>query len=438
MIKRFWFYYIAIQLMILIPAFASGQFLKLMRQELPNIDRHTIRTSQYRLIFPAEITDQAQQLANILEQSYAPTAKSLNVKPKRITIVLHNHTTISNAMVYYQPRKSDFYTMPPQDTDMEWINSIAVHELRHVAQHAASKYGITALLSYIIGDASHGPVAATVPNWFSEGDAVVIETALTRGGRGRLPGFETAIKTILAENGLYDYDVAVLPSYNNWFPSHYHLGYLLVAYLRHTYGEDVIKKIYAKAGSWPFSPIAFSMVVKSITGKSVEMLYLDAMKELNSRWVEQIADLQISNARIITNSHHENYTNYKMPHFLSDGSIIALKSSQDDIACFTIIDTLGHEQKIHTPGYLPPGTISCTNDILIWSEFAWDIRWGFRDYAVIKMLDTQTGETKQITHKSRLFSPALSKDAKLIVAVKVSDVNSYSLVIIDAVSGEQT
>ena len=64
--------------------------------------------------------------------------------------------------------------------------------------------------------AAAAAVAAYVPFWFLEGDAVVSETALSHSGRGRNPYFLMENKAQAVENGIYSYDKASLGSYKDY------------------------------------------------------------------------------------------------------------------------------------------------------------------------------------------------------------------------------
>ena len=43
----------------------------------------------------------------------------------------------------------------------------------------------------------------SIPDWFFEGDAITMETALTKGGRGRIPAFAMNIRAFSIENTKY-------------------------------------------------------------------------------------------------------------------------------------------------------------------------------------------------------------------------------------------
>src|SRR5690606_19779480 len=74
---------------------------------------------------------------------------------------------------------------------------------------------------------------------------------------------------------------------------------------------------------------------------------------------------------------------------------------------------------------------------IVWDELKYDPRYLYRDYSVINIYDTNTRVFRQLTHRSRLFSPSLSVDGATIAAVKVTLENQNSLVLLDAATGRQ-
>src|SRR5690606_25857160 len=111
-------------------------------------------------------------------------SRSLEKGPAKISIFLQNQGTTANGFVTLSPRRSEFFAIPPQEFDyQDWLNSLAVHELRHVVQFdklsGKFKPPFEGLGLALLG--------ITLPPWFTEGDAVNIETALTPAGRGRQP-----------------------------------------------------------------------------------------------------------------------------------------------------------------------------------------------------------------------------------------------------------
>ena len=150
-----------------------------------------IDTEHFEIIFPKGIEKQAQRVSHLLETAYPLVSRSLEVYPKKISLILQNQSTVSNGFVTLAPRRSEWYTTPAMDpelTNTEWLKTLAVHEFRHVVQFQKTRQGFNRVLEIWLGEIGQAlGIGLTLPPWFLEGDAVGIETALTKGGRGRLP-----------------------------------------------------------------------------------------------------------------------------------------------------------------------------------------------------------------------------------------------------------
>jgi hypothetical protein len=121
----------------------------------------------------------------------------MGARPRKIPVILQNQSSVSNGFVTLTPRRSEFYTMPPQDYNFlgtnDWLDQLAAHEYRHVVQYQRANSGFNRALYYAFGPATLAAMASTsVPKWLWEGDAVAAETAFTHSGRGRIPNFGLA------------------------------------------------------------------------------------------------------------------------------------------------------------------------------------------------------------------------------------------------------
>lgn len=113
---------------------AFGQIFDI-EQAPPDVEWRQINTENFQLIFSQEFENEAQELASKLDAFLLSTAESLHTKPRKISIILQNRLIESNGFVRLAPRGSEFYTTPPQQGDFqEWLDMLAIHELRHVVQ----------------------------------------------------------------------------------------------------------------------------------------------------------------------------------------------------------------------------------------------------------------------------------------------------------------
>ncbi len=103
-------------------------------QNVPDILWKSISSENFKVIFPSEIESEAQRIANTLEWVYDFDTKTLDSKPKPISIILYNRSNISNAYAALAPRRMGWYLTPPQTvTNLgggDWAQLLAIHEYR--------------------------------------------------------------------------------------------------------------------------------------------------------------------------------------------------------------------------------------------------------------------------------------------------------------------
>jgi hypothetical protein len=165
-------------------------------------------------------------------------------------------------------------------------------------------------------------------------------------------------------------------------------------------------------------------------------LYKESLSELDSAWKQQLRAENHTAVRIITKRDPANYSDYTHPLLLNDSTIIADKSSMDDVERFVLIDRkTGREQILLTPGHHIGGTTSIGGDYLVWSELEQDARWSNRNYAEIRMYNFKTRKQHELTGESRYFAPIISPDGTQVAAVYVSEENLSCIDILEVPSG---
>ena len=130
------------------------------------------------------------------------------------------------------------------------------------------------------------------------------------------------------------------------------------------------------------------------------------------------------------------FTNYRLPQFLDNQTLVARKSSLKEIAGFYKIDIAsGMETRITRPGISLGQALSANAGRLAWAEVTFHPRWEGKDYSVIRTYDLGSRTKRKLSFKSKLFTPALSPKGDQIVAVESTSEGEYQLVLLDAVSG---
>lgn len=410
-------------------------------QNPPSVRWSKINTPHFRLIFPSTNAAEGQRLANVLETVYEPVSSSLGKKPRKISVLLQNQTTISNGFVTLLPRRSEFFVTPPQDPNLlgtnNWLDLLAVHEFRHVVQNDKALVGTSKLAYYLFGNNGLGLVTSlAVPNWFKEGDAVGLETAMTASGRGRIPSFDMALRAQLSTGKVFSYAKAVTESYKDFVPNFYVSGYFLTTYLKKKFGNDIWDKVLKDTYRFPFYPFSFSNSIKKNTGLKVEELYEKAFDDAQKIWQLEQAKI-VENPSTIISSKDKYFSNYLYPQYLPDGRMLVVKTGLDIIAQLVAVDKNGDEEKVAELGmWNDAGMLSLQGTKVVWAEFAYDPRWARKDYSVIKSYDFNEGKIKTITHKTKYSAPSLSTDGSKILCVESSPEQLYGIVILDAITGK--
>jgi hypothetical protein len=403
---------------------------------------YQLKTPGFKILYQRGLEQQAQRMANTMEIIREPEAAGMKTLPKRIPIVLQSLSSESNAFVTLAPRRSEFYAMPPQNYNFigggEWMNMLAVHEYRHIAQYQRSITGFNKLLYYVFGqEAASGLAFVTAPQWFWEGDAVATETAFTTAGRGRLPNFDLVFRTNLMEGRKFSYNKQYLRSYKNFVPNHYVLGYHMVSHMRKKTGKaDTWGNIAGKAWSFPL-PFAFSRAMKLEAGQYVVPFYNSMLADLKSNYEEELSKLEITPFENVTYRPGKTYTDFLYPQVLDDGSIVALKSGIGDIEQLVVFDEGKAPKKKFVTGPMnESGMLSVVGQKVIWNEYRYDPRWEVKNYSTVKGFDFKEKLQQQVSTKSRYAGAALSPDGEKVLTVETDTSYHTSLVVLDYYTGK--
>lgn len=394
-----------------------------------------INSQYFQIIFPEGFDIQANRVANMLEYARILDGKTLHNYPPKISILLHNRTVVSNAEVGWAPRRIEMFTQPPQDSyAQDWLQQLALHEYRHVVQIDKMQQGLTRILYAFFGQQVTAAVYGLfVPWWFIEGDAVVMETALSKTGRGRQPLFEMELRAQLLQEGVFSYDKAVLGSFKDYTTSYYNLGYYLVGYGRAKYGTELWSNALDNVARRPYDVTPFSNSIKKQTGLNKAQFYKKTLGDLDSIWKVQDQKTEKTSFQWITQS--QSFIDYLNPVQISDRQIIAFKKDYQNIGRIIQIDEAGKAQNVITPGNYFPETLSVKNNLICWVEYDYDPRWSYQTFTKIYTYSLATKEKRLITSHQRYFAPALNKEATKMVVAESTVNYEHSLAVIEIQGG---
>ena len=420
----------------------SSQILPFSNDQHPPSTRwKVVRSPHFDVVTPEEILDQGRRAADLLEEAYGPLAKTLKTFPKRIALVLTNQGVVSNGMVRLAPRQAEWFTTPPQSGfggAADWLSLLAAHEGRHVVQFDKLDQGFTRVASVLFGDLGRGALSlASAPIWYLEGDAVGLETALTPGGRGRLPEFEMAIRALLLSGRTYSYDKAFLGSFKDWYPDYYHLGYLLTTYLRARLGADAWSQILNGAARHSYWVFAFDHALKEESGHNSSELYVEAMEALRETWTRESEGRPVSPFTVMNRAPRSHWTSYIRPQPQPDGTVICQKFGIDDAPVLVALRPDGSETGLQSfaPIELYGTQATASGGRLAWCEARPDPRWAKESRGEIAVRDLRSGRFSRLGRPSRFLNAALCPDGSRLAAVELLENGRCSLVLLDASTG---
>ena len=427
-------YLLLIFLFSLLPLQFWGQYFT-WGNDPASIKWFQIKTHQFQIIFPENYKEQANYTANLLSYFYERVNEDLEAEPRKISVIIHNKSVSSNGFVAPAPDRVELFTTPPQNNNVTpWLEHLCIHELRHVVQVSKLRQGITKIFSYLLGEQALAGAAAMIPMWYLEGDAVLSETKWTPGGRGTLPSFSKEFRAHFLDSlEDYSYDKMLMGSYKNYTPDHYRLGYQMVSYAQNEFGEDIAKDLENFVAKNSFMVFPFPAGMKKLINMYPSSFYKEAFSYYDSLWTSSYDTIELNKEGPLTKKTEE-YTSYSSLQYYNDTTILALRKDLSQLPAFVKI-TPSSEKKVFIPGKMTSEQFSYANQKIVWSEKKPDIRWSNRSYSIIKVLDLKTGNARKLTSKTRFFAPTLTENGK-IAAVKISETDSYALVLIDAKSGK--
>lgn len=404
-------------------------------QNPSDIEWRHIETEHFDVIFPEDIEEDAQRAAHLLEKGYRYVTRSLDAVPHRIPLILQNQSVQSNGFVTLAPRRSEFYITPstdPELTNTEWIKTLSIHEFRHVVQMQKTRKGFNRWLEILFGQVGQAVgVGLTLPPWFLEGDAVGMETALTRGGRGRLPLFDRDLRTLLLSGRKYNYDKAHLGSYEDYIPNHYYYGYFYTSWLRNEYGDMFLSKLVDTATENSYNPLTFYNSVDRLTGERFEKFYEKVMKDLISEWQKRADKLTPTPYEVKNTTKKFGWTNYYYPQKTNDGKIVALKKGLSYIDRFVLLDGKKEKTLFYPAPLVNEYPFKVRNNKMAITEWEFDPRWGYRDFTRIKIYDLDKDKIVLDKRKTKARSAILDQAGSRLCYVEWDDHQEQFIVLLN-------
>ncbi len=401
----------------------------------PSVKWRQINTPAARIIFPAGVDSTAFTVANIINRINPAVKPTIGTRQKLVNIVLQNQTLESNGYVGLAPFRSEFFLTPQQSSfefgSLPFGSQLAVHEFRHVQQFNNFDVGFTRALHLAFGEGGQALGAAlAVPDWLFEGDAVYNETLVTRQGRGRLPGFYNNFRILWAADKNYSYMKLRNGSYLDIIPNHYPLGYMLVAYGRQKYGSNFWAKAGQDAAAYHSAVYPLQSAIRKFTGQNFKQFVAGG---LNYFKPQLVTPAQQQAGALLKKRHFEVSEQY--PVFADDQTLIYKKSTYRNRPVF-VVKAHGKEREIRISDVVNDNYFGYANGKIIYTSLNPDLRWGYRDYNELVIVDISTGRQRRITRRTKYFAPAFNAGADSVVTVEQAPSGKSTLHILKAQDGE--
>lgn len=386
----------------------------------------------YNLIYPQGNDSMAYRYALYLENVYPHVKKTIGEPmKKKFPVILHPASMSSNGLVSWAPRRMELITTPSSKLDAQsWDKHLVLHESRHVIQMGKLMHGIFRPLYYIIGEQAAGVAAFFMPSWFLEGDAVSTETAMSNAGRGRLPEFNMTYRAqMLGDGELFSLDKLLLGSYKDYTGDYYALGYDMTSYARYRYGSDIWDKTTSRYISVPF---LFSAAFKHHADVSINEHYKETFDYLKNEWEKQDTGVVVPS---YSSPKVKKYTSYRYPQLLNDSTIIAVKSSLDDLNNLVLL-TDGKEKRLTYIGRIN-SRLHIRNGHVYWTEIVPGIRWTHENYSVLKRYDPEEKRITTLTPRQRYLASAIDEQEKRAAVSRFAIDGKNQLVLVGLETGKE-
>lgn len=379
-----------------------------------------IETPNYKVIYPEEIDSLAKRYTYLLEALKSPVLSSLNITPKKFDVVLHPFSTTSNGMVGVAPKRVEFITTPPSNDNFifNWEKHLVIHETRHTGHLSKFEQGVFKPAKWLAGEqATAIGTGVFMSRWKLEGDAVVSETELTSGGRGRDPDHLIYYKAAFLKGDYRNWSRWTMGSFENYVPDVYSFGYLFSSFVRvnslnYNYlGEAtdyLIKRFYDLD--------ADNKGYKLFTGLTKKENFRRLKEVMTEKWRrEDSLRAPFTRGRKIS-VYNKDYTNYSCPVELEPGKILALKWDLNRGKCLVIIEDGVNERVLRNMGRVNSSIIK-RGEKIYWTEHIQSPRWELESYSELFSYDLKSGKTHKITNKERVFNPCISQSGDTFISV---------------------
>lgn len=431
---------ITLLLALMLPFSAYAQFY-VTGDDPGRLKWNFIDTESYRVIYPEGADSLAFTYARKLEKFKIPVSRSSGYVTgegdgKIMPVVIHAYND-ANGSVAWAPKRMDMFAVPSayDPEPMPWSTMLSVHESRHVTQ---MQFGLTERQKpgkWFLGEGWNIVTFLLYPGTAqTEGDAVVVETALTPSGRGRTADFLNYYWVAFDQGDHRGWFKWRYVSQKRYSPTYYALGYMTIGGFRYVYDypEFVSEGLHMSAEK-PWKIGCLYDVSKEITGKKWEDMWQEVSLSMFDLWKAD-AELRapyIPYERVLPET--SRYTDYS-GNLVVGTDIYTVKQGHVDAPTLVRIDSAGVEHRVRSFAHGASGLrYDADAGRIWWSENIPDKRWSLKSGSAVRFVDGE-GKTRTVRRDQLLYNPVGSCGNTAVVRYHID--GHSSLDILDGANGK--
>lgn len=353
----------------------------------------SVKSDSLRMVFPREFQDGARRAMFYMDYARPYIGYGFDLGPMKTPVVFKTENFYSNGMAMLTPKRIEMVSVPAADNYAEpWLKQLSVHEYRHMVQYNNVNRNTVKVLSYVLGQQVSLVATGLLPFWFIEGDAVMAETQMSEFGRGLQPSFTMHYRALGREIlGSKNPDKWFCGSYKDYVPSHYELGYQLVARSQEKYGKYIWNDIAEYSSKYPFLIFTTQLGLNKFYGTSTKKLFRETFEHLNDFWDAHPHE-EFGRRRILAQP--DGHTTYSHPLFIDDNTVVALKTDLHKPSRFVRIDlATGKEEHMAYTGQVSTRpAYDPSAGKLYWTEYRQSALWEQKTDSRLVSMDMADGK----------------------------------------------
>lgn len=291
---------------------------------------YVVKSQHFEVVYSENDSVIAEIYLNKLEKAYEFLSTQFTEMPKKLTVVINNHTDITNgyATQLPYPHIVSYPTIPStQDLNFEykdWPLELLTHELTHIATFYPAN-GIFHYLRIFTGSITAPNML--LPTWWKEGIAVEMETQLLSHGRSNSTYQDAVLRALILDKKLFNYNLARSNEFLPIWPfgsTPYLFGSILMSHLNqpisdseNTLYKSQLDKLLQKHSRRV--PFFIETPAQETYGKSYSELFFDSLNLIKNRAETQFEIIKSKPISVANYLDIKNHPQSSFPSISPDG-----------------------------------------------------------------------------------------------------------------------